>query len=122
MRLKRLKHEHRIFWVALVAGLPAAGAALAFLWIGGYSDQTKWTVMAFIVLIWLACSFSVIGKVRFPLQTISNLLAAIREGDYSIRLEAAEEKTPWAKSSLRSMPWVKICANSGWPPWKQPPC
>jgi len=35
--------------------------------------------------IWLGCSASVIGKVRFPLQTISNLLAAIREGDYSIR-------------------------------------
>jgi two-component system nitrogen regulation sensor histidine kinase NtrY len=83
--IKRLKHEHRIFWVALLAGLPAIGAALAFLWIGGYSDQTKWTVMVFLMLIWLGCSFSVIGKVRFPLQTISNLLAAIREGDYSIR-------------------------------------
>ena len=85
MMLKRLKHEHRIFWVALLAGLPATGAAMAFLWIGGYSDQTKWTVMVFLVLIWLGCSSSVIGKVRFPLQTLSNLLAAIREGDYSIR-------------------------------------
>jgi two-component system nitrogen regulation sensor histidine kinase NtrY len=83
--IKRLKHEHRIFWVALLAGLPATGMALAFLWMGGYSDQTKWTVMAFILMIWLGCSASVIGKVRFPLQTISNLLAAIREGDYSIR-------------------------------------
>src|SRR5215468_1360309 len=83
--IKRLKHEHRVFWVALLAGLPATGAALAFLWLGGYSDQTKWTVMIFLVLIWLGCSLSVIGKVRFPLQTISNLLAAIREGDYSIR-------------------------------------
>lgn len=83
--IKRLKHEHRIFWVALLAGLPATGAALAFLWIGGFSDQTKWTVTVFLVLIWLGFSLSVIGKVRFPLQTISNLLAAIREGDYSIR-------------------------------------
>ena len=83
--IKRLKHEHRIFWVALLAGLPATGAALAFLWIGGYTDQTKWTVTMFLVLIWLGFSLSVIGKVRFPLQTISNLLAAIREGDYSIR-------------------------------------
>src|SRR5260221_2505178 len=41
--------------------------------------------MVFLVLVWLGCSASVIGKVRFPLQTISNLLAAIREGDYSIR-------------------------------------
>src|SRR5689334_8944563 len=59
--------------------------ALAFLWLGGYSDQTKWTVMILLALTWLGGSFSVIGKVRFPLQTLSNLLAAIREGDYSIR-------------------------------------
>jgi len=82
---KRLKHEHRVFWIALVAGLPAAAAALAFLWLGEYGDQTKWTVMVFILVIWLGCSYSLIGKVRFPLQTLSNLLAAIREGDYSIR-------------------------------------
>ena len=82
---KRLKHEHRIFWIALLAGLPAAAAAMALLWTGGYGDQTKWTVTAFTLAIWLGCSFSLIGKVRFPLQTISNLLAAIREGDYSIR-------------------------------------
>ena len=81
----RLKHEHRVFWVALLAGLPASAAALALLWTSGYSEQTKWTVIVFIVVIWLACSFSLIGKVRFPLQTLSNLLAAIREGDYSIR-------------------------------------
>src|SRR5215468_11555075 len=83
--IKRLKHEHRIFWVALMAGLPATGAAAVFLWMGGYSDQLKWTVLLLVLLVWLGFSFAVIGKVRFPLQTISNLLAAIREGDYSIR-------------------------------------
>jgi nitrogen fixation/metabolism regulation signal transduction histidine kinase len=83
--IKRLKHEHRIFWVALSAGLPATGATVIFLWLGGYSDQTKWTILLLVLVIWLGCSASVIGKVRFPLQTISNLLAAIREGDYSIR-------------------------------------
>lgn len=83
--LKRLKHEHRIFWTALFGGLPATGAAALFLWIGPYNDQLKWTVLVFLVVFWLGFSAAVIGKVRFPLQTISNLLAAIREGDYSIR-------------------------------------
>jgi nitrogen fixation/metabolism regulation signal transduction histidine kinase len=71
--------------IALLAGLPASAAALVFLWTGGYSEQTKWTVAVLISVFWLGCSLSVIGKVRFPLQTVSNLLAAIREGDYSIR-------------------------------------
>src|SRR5579859_4725923 len=83
--IKRLKHEHRIFWTALLGGLPATGLAVAFLWLGPYNEQLKWTVLVVLVLFWLGFSFAVIGKVRFPLQTISNLLAAIREGDYSIR-------------------------------------
>ena len=90
--IKRLKHEHRIFWVALLAGLPAISAAVVFLCLGEYSDQIKWTVMVVIMVIWLGCSASVIGKVRFPLQTISNLLAAIREGDYSIRARGARRE------------------------------
>jgi len=71
--------------MALLAGLPATAVALAFLWLGSYSQQTRWTVMIVLMVAWLGCSLSVVGKVRFPLQTISNLLAAIREGDYSIR-------------------------------------
>jgi nitrogen fixation/metabolism regulation signal transduction histidine kinase len=82
---KRLKHEHRIFWTALLGGLPGTAAAILFLWLGPYNEQFKWTVLAFLLVFWLGFSFAVIGKVRFPLQTISNLLAAIREGDYSIR-------------------------------------
>lgn len=83
--LKRLKHEHRIFWTALLAGLPASLAAVLLLWLGPYNDQIKWTAVVLLLLFWLGFSFAVISKVRFPLQTISNLLAAIREGDYSIR-------------------------------------
>jgi nitrogen fixation/metabolism regulation signal transduction histidine kinase len=82
---KRLKHEHRIFCTALLAGLPATGAAVLFVWLSPYSGQLKWTVLAALLVFWLGVSCAVIGKVRFPLQTISNLLAAIREGDYSIR-------------------------------------
>ena len=82
---KRLKHEHRIFWTTLLAGLPATAAVAVFLWLGGYSDQVKWTILLLLLLVPLGCSFAAMTKVRFPLRTISNLLAAIREGDYSIR-------------------------------------
>jgi two-component system, NtrC family, nitrogen regulation sensor histidine kinase NtrY len=82
---KRLKHEHRIFWTTFVAGLPAVATSAVLLWLGNYPDQLRWTVMIGVALVWLGCSAAVMGRVRFPLQTISNLLAAIREGDYSIR-------------------------------------
>ena len=43
----------------------------------------------FIVGVWTGCSFSVRHRVVLPLQTLSNLLAALRESDFSIRRAAA---------------------------------
>src|SRR5687768_18036466 len=37
------------------------------------------------VLLWLGISFNLKQRIVRPLQTLSNILAAIREGDYSIR-------------------------------------
>ena len=34
---------------------------------------------------WLGFSFGLQERVVFPLRTLSNLLAALREGDYSLR-------------------------------------
>ena len=43
------------------------------------------TLTILIVGVWLGFAASVRQKVAFPLQTLSNLLAAMREGDFSIR-------------------------------------
>ena len=42
-----------------------------------------------LVLLWLGFAFSVRSHVVVPLQTLSNVLAALREGDYSLRARAA---------------------------------
>ncbi len=83
--MKRLKHEHRIFLAALLAGGPAILTALVLLVRGDFSSTTRWALGLFLGVAWLGTTMSLVGKVRFPLQTISNLLSAIREGDYSIR-------------------------------------
>ena len=43
---------------------------------------------------WLGFVASLRHRVIFPLQTLSNLLAALREGDYSIRGREASENDP----------------------------
>jgi nitrogen fixation/metabolism regulation signal transduction histidine kinase len=45
----------------------------------------QWTVDLFLVIGWLSVAFSLKQRIVRPLQTLSNILAAIREGDYSIR-------------------------------------
>jgi two-component system, NtrC family, nitrogen regulation sensor histidine kinase NtrY len=110
--VKRLSYEQRIFFLALLTGLPGVGVALFLLWRGhdpadiaavqqlagldqsravafleglNFSRSARWFCTVTLTGLWLGCAYIVREKVRFPLQTLSNLLAAIREGDYSIR-------------------------------------
>jgi two-component system, NtrC family, nitrogen regulation sensor histidine kinase NtrY len=84
-----LSHERGVLVLALAGGAPAVVAALILLWTGDYTPKVEWTVTVFIVLAWLSVGFALRGRVIRPLQTLSNLLAALREGDYSIRARGA---------------------------------
>ena len=81
----RLKFERRITLLALLAGFPAVALCALLLWYDGYSAQVQWTVDLLLVLLWLGIAFNLKTRIVRPLQTLSNILAAIREGDYSIR-------------------------------------
>lgn len=81
----RLKFERRVTVLALLAGFPAVGLAAFLLWYDGYSAQVQWTIDLFLVILWLGVAFNLKQRIVRPLQTLSNILAAIREGDYSIR-------------------------------------
>ncbi len=71
--------------MALAAGLPGSVIALVLLWTGNYPPRIPWTLTILIVLVWTGFAFAARRRVVFTLKTISNLLAALREGDYSIR-------------------------------------
>src|SRR5919206_3098256 len=81
----RLKFERRITLLALLAGFPAVGLCALLLWYDGYSAQVQWTIDLLLTLLWLGIAFNLRTRIVRPLQTLSNILAAIREGDYSIR-------------------------------------
>src|SRR5713101_7338007 len=83
--MKPLSHERRILLMAVTAGLPGSLVALTLLWAGDYTPKVQWTLTVLIVGLWSGFALAVRRRVVFPLQTVSNLLAALREGDYSIR-------------------------------------
>jgi two-component system, NtrC family, nitrogen regulation sensor histidine kinase NtrY len=84
-----LNHERRVFVLSLVAGLPAVIASLVLLRLGDYSTKVTWTVGTVIVGTWLIVSLVVRERVVRPLQTLSNMLAALREGDFSLRARSS---------------------------------
>src|SRR5215472_5182083 len=87
--MKPLTHDRRIVLLSAAAALPAAATALGILWFGDYSSKVRWTLTVFVVLAWLAFTQAMRERVVRPLQTVSNLLAAMREEDFSIRARGA---------------------------------
>ncbi|HZB46148.1 MAG TPA: hypothetical protein VE360_12920, partial [Pyrinomonadaceae bacterium] len=91
-RGERLNHENRVTLMALAAGLP--GVLLSMLWLvgGDYTPKVKWTLGALVTGCWVGFALALRGRVVRPLQTVSNLLAALGEGDYSIRARGATHR------------------------------
>lgn len=85
----RVSFESRVLLFALAAGLPGAVIAFVLLIIEGYSAKVQWTFGLLVVLFWWGFAFALRDRVIRPLQTLSNLLAALLEGDYSIRSRGA---------------------------------
>jgi two-component system nitrogen regulation sensor histidine kinase NtrY len=87
--MRRLTYERRLQLLALAAGFPGSLIALILLWTGSYSPSTAWTLTLLIVAFWLGFALSLRHRVVFSLQTLSNLLAALREEDFSFRARGA---------------------------------
>jgi nitrogen fixation/metabolism regulation signal transduction histidine kinase len=78
-------HERQVTRLALFAGLPSVIVAIVLLFSMPTTPSTRWTVSVLLVVSWLWCVFSLRERVVRPLQTLANMLAAIREQDYSHR-------------------------------------
>lgn len=90
----RLSHDLGVLALALAGGLPAVLIVLVLLATGDFPPRVVWTVGGIVVAVWLAAATAVRARVIRPLQTLANLLAALREGDYSIRARGAELDDP----------------------------
>src|SRR5262245_26102309 len=86
---KKLKTETRLQLLALLSGLPALILALVLLWRSGVSSQARWTLTVLVVGFWWGSVYVLRERLVRPLQTLSNLLSALREEDYSVRARGA---------------------------------
>src|SRR5438874_3900446 len=93
-REPRLSHDRRILLMAFASALPGAAIALIFLWTGDFTPKVQWTLSVLIITFCLGFSFALRERVVLPLQTLSNLLAALGEGDFSIRARGARGGDP----------------------------
>jgi two-component system, NtrC family, nitrogen regulation sensor histidine kinase NtrY len=95
MLRRRFTHDQIVFLYALLGGLPAVVTVLLMLWTSdGYTPKVQWTVSLLVGCFWIGFAVAVHTRVIRPLQTMANLLSALREGDFSIRARGARYGDP----------------------------
>jgi nitrogen fixation/metabolism regulation signal transduction histidine kinase len=87
---RHLSHENRILLLTLASGAVGVALALVLLWTGDHDFSTRWTLTFFVVIIWMGFAFALRSAVIRPLQTLSNMQSALREGDFSFRVRGAK--------------------------------
>ncbi|HLJ90910.1 MAG TPA: ATP-binding protein [Candidatus Angelobacter sp.] len=87
---KKLNYDRKILLLVLLIGLPATTVAEILLLTGPYSEELKWTLSAFLIVGWIIGGSILQGHLIRPLQTLSNMVAAILEEDYSFRVRGGD--------------------------------
>ncbi len=95
---RKLSHEQAVFFQSLAGALPAVLVALWFLWLAPDellpTPKVQWTLTLLIGGCWFGFALAVQTRVVRPLQTMANLLSALREGDFSVRARGANRDEP----------------------------
>jgi two-component system nitrogen regulation sensor histidine kinase NtrY len=84
-----MKFEHQILIRSLASGLVGIIVSMCFVWTRDYSIQTQILLTVLVLLTWISFTAALKSKLIYPLRTLSNLLEALREGDYSMRIRGA---------------------------------
>jgi nitrogen fixation/metabolism regulation signal transduction histidine kinase len=89
-RRRRLRWERQLVLLALAGGLPALVLATVSLARLSMDPSLRGLVVFALWLLWLVCALVTVERAVRPMQTLSNMVAAIREGDTSIRARGAD--------------------------------
>jgi two-component system nitrogen regulation sensor histidine kinase NtrY len=77
--------ERKIVLTAVAAVLPVAIAALLLAWTGDFSAKARWTVAFAVAVAFFLATWVMHEQLTYPIRTVSNLITALREEDYSLR-------------------------------------
>ncbi len=86
--------DRRVLGFALLGGLPALLVALGVLLTSDLAIPLKIVSTVGLAGTWLACAFAVRENVVGSLHTLANLLAGVRQGDFTLRARGADSQDP----------------------------
>ncbi len=81
----KLLYEKRIALFAVLAALPGVVFGTVLIWTHAWPTDVKIALTALEFFLWFVLSLTLLDQVIRPLQTLANVVGALREEDYSFR-------------------------------------
>jgi two-component system, NtrC family, nitrogen regulation sensor histidine kinase NtrY len=96
----RLLYERRINLFSLLVALPGMIASGILIWLQPWSAESKWALVLAELFVWWLLAMALQEQTTRPLQTLANVIAALREEDYSFRARGAAADDALGELSL----------------------
>lgn len=88
-RPAKLLFEKRIALFAILAALPGLSIGTILIWTSSWARDAKIALTALEFFLWLVLTLVLLDQIVRPLQTLANVVGALREEDYSFRARGA---------------------------------
>src|SRR6266436_2543132 len=85
----RLLYERRISLFSLFVALPGIVLSGVFIWLQAWSLESRFALTFVELFVWWLLAMALHEQTTRPLQTLANVVAALREEDYSFRARGA---------------------------------
>jgi nitrogen fixation/metabolism regulation signal transduction histidine kinase len=97
---RRFSHQNKVRLLAFLCGLPGLLAAILLMIAGDYTLKVYLTVLILVGTGWLFFSIRLQMLIIQPMQTASNMLSALREGDFSLHANYVSDIDPLGQLML----------------------
>jgi len=96
----RLLYERRVSLFALLVALPGLLISGIFIWLQSWTLESKLALMFAELFVWWLLAMALQEQATRPLQTLANVISALREEDYSFRARGAATDDALGELSL----------------------
>src|SRR5271169_2256060 len=96
----RLLYERRVNVFALLVALPGLLISGILIWLQSWTLDSKLALMFAELFVWWLLAMALQEQATRPLQTLANVVAALREEDYSFRARGAIQEDALGELSL----------------------
>ena len=96
----RLLYENRISLYSFLVALPGILVGGILIWMQAWSTQSKFALSFAVLVVWWILALVLHEQTVKPLQTLANVVGALREEDYSFRARGAVAEDALGELSL----------------------